>query len=228
MKRYENGTCERRCLNPAWHSLALLLLLVLIFPARSVAGDGIRPVWKEGDVWSVRVVYPVQGGGWSVPALWEYRVAGVPGSDSGGYLLEVRGLNRAPEVEARLTYRGDCTLPGVEIIRALRGRNLVTVLEYEAGAPVLTRRSLVPFDTPLFPLLASSSGEYNVKRKMLDGLSFVLSVTQGVAPDPEDEDVIEVTCVLDNGEQFVQRWRENMPWPLYGENRNMKYWLVEK
>lgn len=228
MKRYEDGECERKGLNPARHLLALLILLVLIFPARSVAGDGVHPVWMEGDAWSVRVVYPVQGGGWSGPVLWGYRVAGVPGPDSSGYVLEVKALSRAPKVKARLTYRNDFSLAGVEIIRTLREREVITVLEYEAGAPVLTRRSPVPFDTPLFPLLAPSSGEYHVKRKMGDGLSFALSVTQSVVPDPEDEDVVEVTCTLSNGEQFLQRWRENRPWPIYGKNRNMRYWLVEK
>ena len=209
-------------------ALSLLVIMALFFPLGGTAADGARPLWTEGDTWTVRAVYPVQGGGWSKPVLWEYRVAGVPGSGSGGYALEVTGLDGAPEVKARLTYRNDFSLAGAEIVRTLRGRSVVTALEYEAGAPVLTGRSPVPFDTPVFPLLAPSSGDYRAKRTIGDGLSVSVSVRQSAAADPGDEDILEVTCAWGDGERFVQRWKNNRPWPVYGENRNMKYWLVEK
>lgn len=238
MKRYEDGTRERRCLNPARHLLALLLLFVLLaFPVRGAAENGVTPVWKEGDVWSVQVVYPVQGGGWSSPVLCEYRISGVPGPDSNMYVLEVKGLGRAPKVDVRLAYRNDFSLAGVEIIRTFRGRNIVTALKYESSAPIQTEHTLTPCDTPVFPLCLPSSTEYSLMRRIDEKLKIRETVRQEVRqvsgvdelPDqPPGRDLIEVRCTGKDGLIFAQYWDKNLPWPVYGENRNMKYWLVRE
>lgn len=219
--------------------LALLLFFVLIFPVRGVAEDGVTPVWKEGDTWFVQVVYPVQrGGGWSSPVLWEYRVSGVPGPDSNRYVLEVKGLRSTPKLEVRLTYRNDFSLAGVEIIRTLRGRNIVTALEYESGAPIQTEHTLTPCDTPVFPLCLPSSTDYSLIRRIDEELKIRETVRQEVCRVrgveelsgwPEDRDLIEVKCHSKDGTLvFVQYWDENLPWPVYGRNGNMKYWLVRE
>ena len=218
--------------------LALLLFFILIFPVRCAAEDGVNPVWKEGDTWSVQVVYPVQGGGWSSPVLWEYSVSGVPGPNSNRYMLEVKGLRSAPRLEVRLTYRNNFSLAGVEIIRTLRGRNIVTALEYESGAPIQTEHTLTPCDTPVFPLCLPSSTDYYLIRRIDEELKIRKTVIQEVCqareveelPDwPEDRDLIEVKCHSEDGSlSFVQYWDENLPWPVYGWNGNMKYWLVRE
>lgn len=204
--------------------VAFALLCIMAYPNPGSAADGVRPLWTEGDTWTVRVVCPAQGGGWSSPVLWEYRVSGVPGTGFDRYLLEVSG----PGAEATLTYRGDCSLEGVRITRALGKKRIATTLDYEAGAPVLTEQSPAPFDTPLFPLLVSSSGDYTARRKVGEGLVVTVTVTQTVVPAPGDEEILEVTCAWGEKEQFVQQWKAGRPWPVYGENRNMRYWLVEK
>lgn len=205
-------------------SLALALLgAVILFPAGAVA-DGVSPSWRQGDTWSVRVSYATQEGGWSEPVPWEYRVAAAPGATSGGYTLEVTG----PGAEAALVYRSDHSLAGVKIVRALRGRRIVTTLGYEAGAPVLTERSPVPFDTPLFPLVPSASGDYHARRAVGEGLHVTVAVKQTVIPTADDAEALEVTCTGGDERYFVQRWEPGRPWPVSGENPGMRYWLVEE
>lgn len=222
---WQIGTHENKRLGRGIRLLvAIALFGIIILSSPGGAADGSAPRWAAGDVWSVLVSYPAAGDGWSDPVRWVYRVAATPETGHDGYILAVTG----PEMKARLVYRGDFSLAEVEIVRAIRERRIVTDLAYEAGAPVLTERSPVPFDTPLFPLLSGAAGEYRVRHAIGDGLFVTVTVRQTVASIPGDEELLAVTCAWGDTEGFVQHWGQGRPWPLYGENRNMRYWLVEE
>jgi hypothetical protein len=41
-------------------------------------------------------------------------------------------------------------------------------------------------------------------------------------------DYLKVTVAYDDGTFiFTQYWRQGAPWPSYGENESMRYWLVD-
>lgn len=241
VKRYEDGTCERRGLNPARHLLALLLLFVLAFPVRGAAEDGVSPVWKEGDAWLVRAVYRshLDEDKWSEPVFWEYKIVGFEGDGSDGhYILEIRNREGRLKLTSRLVYRPeDLSLIRVEITKTRRGKEFVKVLTYNGGTPVVTEQTLTPYDTPVFPLTCPSSIDFTVT-KQIDRLKAVQTVRQKVRqvsgadelPDqPPGRDLIEVKCHSEDGTLiFVQYWDKNLTWPLYGQNMNMKYWLVRE
>lgn len=241
MKRYENGTRKRRGLNPARHLLALLLLFVLAFPVRGAAEDGVSPVWKKGDAWLVRAVYRshLDEDKWSEPVFWEYEIVGFEGDGSDAlYILEIQDRAGRLKLTSRLVYRAeDLSLVRVEITKRPRGGEFVKVLmTYSGGTPVVTEQTLTPYDTPVFPLACPSSIDFAVT-KQIDRLKAVQTVRQEVRqvsgadelPDqPPGRDLIEVRCSGKDGLIFAQYWDSAFPWPLYGQNMNMKYWLVRE
>ena len=238
MKLYKDGACERRGLNPACHILVLLLLFVLTFPARGAAEDGVSPVWKEGDTWLVKAVYrshPDEDK-WSEPVFWEYKITGLEGDGSDGhYILEIGDREGRLKLSSRLVYRAaDLALLRVEITKTRRGKEFVKILIYSGGTPVVTEQTLTPYDTPVFPLTCPSSLDFAVT-KQVDQLKAVQTIRQDVrhvsaTNDLSDQfpgmDLIEVRCTGKDGLIFEQYWNKNLPWPVYGRNENMKYWLV--
>ena len=201
--------------------IALIGVLIL-FPA-GVGAEEITPCWEKGDTWSVRVAYATQDGGWSEPLLWRYRVTAVTGTGSQGYTLDVTG----PVASVTLTYRSDFSLVGVRVVRTLRGTDTVTILTYDHGVPVLTERSPVPFDTPLFPLVSSFSGVYSARASVGKDLHTTQTVRQTVESIAGTVPVLEVRCMWGKDTSFVQRWEAGRPWPVSGENPKMRYRLVE-
>jgi len=240
VERYEYKTRERRGPNPARSLLVLLLLFVLAFPVRVAAEGGITPVWRQGDTWLVRSVYrsyPDEDK-WSEPVFWEYKIVGFEGNGSDGhYILEIRNREGHLKLTARLMYRAeDLSLIRVEITKVRRSEEFVKVLTYSGGMPVVTEQTLTPYDTPVFPLVCPSSTDFAFT-KQIDQLKTVQTVRQevrqvsGADELPEQfpgKDLIEVRCTGKDGLIFVQYWDKNLPWPVYGENRNMKYWLAEE
>jgi hypothetical protein len=219
----------------AWATVVVLLC------ASTVAGsENISPAWKVGDRWQVRVVYPspVVDDEWSAPVYWNYRVVGreMEGAEE-RYAVDVSEQTGRVKLKARLFYRcSDGSLAGVDMEKMSRGKTIGTTLVYEKGVPVVSERTLIPCDTPVFPLTAPSSSEYRITRVMGGGMKAEKIVRQDVRrlPDAEGSSssaagcpLFEVKCTDDKGSiLFLQRWGFHYPWPLYGENRNMRYWLV--
>jgi hypothetical protein len=239
VKRYENRRCVRVRSKKTWYLLVLGLLFVLAFPSRGAA-EGVTPVWKKGDSWMVRAVYrshPAENI-WSEPVFWEYKIVGLEGDGTDGtYILEIRERESRLELTSRLAYRAeDLSLARAEITRTRRGEESVTVLTFTDGAPVVTRQTLTPYDTPVFPLTCPSSTDFTVT-KQIGRLTAIRTVRQDVRqvtgtvelPDQlPGGDLIEVRCTGKDGPLFTQFWDTALPWPVYGENQNMKYWLVKE
>ena len=220
--------------------LAVLLALACASPA--TGADTFLPAWQVGDRWLVKAVYPspLDEGEWSAPVYWEYEIVGREehGSES-CYVLEINDQKGGLKLSARLMYRTeDLSLARAEITKTRRGKRIVKVFTYERGAPVQTEQTLIPYDTPVFPFHSPSSIDFSVTKHVSQGLKATETVRQEVRqvcgaqelPDwQEDRDLTEVRCSASDGTLiFVQYWDKNLAWPVYGQNRNMKYWLVEK
>jgi len=240
VKHCNDGTRKQIFLNPAVHFFVLLFLFVLVFSVQSASGDVVSPVWKEGDAWVVRAVYRSHHDDdqWSEPVFWEYEIVGFEGDGSDGrYTLEIRDREGRLKLTSRLVYRAeDLSLVRVEITKTRRGEGFVKVLTYNGDTPVVTEQTLTPYDTPVFPFTCPSSIDFSVT-KQIDRLKAIRTVRQEVRqvsgvdelPDmPPERDLIEVKCTGKDGLIFMQYWDSAFPWPLYGRNMNMKYWLVRK
>lgn len=220
--------------------LALLLFFTCTFNAAGEDSSAFE--WKVGDIWLIKAVYhsDLDEDKWSPPLLWEYKVAGLTLHENENcYLVEVRQYNRGKEPCARLLYRqSGRSLASVEIIKTRRNIKTSQVINYNKGVPVQTEQSLIPFDTPVFPLVPGLSVDYRVRKKVTESLYASKRIKQTVSRAGRmddnligleiDADLIEVKCISENGSTFfTQYWDTNRPWPLYGENSNMKYWLVK-
>ena len=220
--------------------LAVLLALACASPA--TGADTFLPAWQVGDRWLVKAVYPspLDEGEWSAPVYWEYEIVGREdhGLES-CYVLEIKDQKGGLKLSARLMYRPeDLSLALAEITKTRRGKQVVKVLIYERGIPILTEQTLTPFDKPVFPLHLPSSTDFSVTREISPGLKAAETIRQEVRPVygaaelPDwlkDRDLIEVKCTASDGTLvFVQYWDKKLPWPIYGWNRNMKYRLVEE
>ena len=218
------------------------LFFISVFLVKAAGADSFCPVWQVGDHWTVRAVYPshLNEDEWSAPVYWEYWIAGREehGSES-YYVLEIKDQNGSLKLSTRLMYRPeDISLARAEITKTRRGKEVIKVLTYKRGIPVRTEHTLTPCDTPVFPLCLPSSTDYSLTRRIDEELKVRETFRQEVCrarevnelPDwPEDRDLIEVKCRSKDGTLiFVQYWDENLPWPLYGRNGNMKYWLVKE
>lgn len=221
------------------NTIVFLLLFVIIFPFQAGA-DSFMPSWQAGDRWLVKAIYPSHAAGdkWSEPVFWDYEVIGLEGyGPEARYILEIRDRDGRVNLKTRLAYSaGDLSLVRAEILSVRRGEESVRVLAYDGGTPVVTEQTLAPFDSPAFPLAWPSSAEFSVIRQ-IDGLKDVRSVRQEVRWVTESDEVpghlpgsrlIEVKFTGKDGLIFVQYWDRAYPWPVYGENINMRYWLVKE
>ncbi len=211
------------------------------------------PAWQKGDRWLVKAVYPspLKKNEWSAPVYWEYNVAD---DEKNYYTVEVRKYSGGLNLSARLTYAKDfdnsknvqrLSLIKAEITKPRRGKEIVSILTYQKGIPVQTEQTLIPFDTPVFPLLSPFSEDFMTKKHVSQGLKVMdilrqevrqVSGTEDIPDWPPEKNLTQVKLIpaSDQGYDttetpiFVQYWHENLPWPVFGRNRNMKYWLVEK
>lgn len=220
-------------------------LVVFLFLAWApwVSGAGpFLPVWQVGDRWIVKAVYHshMNKDEWSQPVYWEYKIVSREGHGPGTYYtLEIKDLKAGLKLTTRLMYRPeDLSLARAEIIKTRRGKQIVKILTHEGGAPVATEQTLTPYDTPVFPLHSPFSTDFSVTKSVSQGLKATETVRQEVRQVrgikeipgwPEDQDLTEVKCTASDGTLiFVQYWDKNFPWPVFGQNRDMKYWLVKK
>ncbi len=231
------------------HILAIICLgvfLALFIPETSLSDDLFSPPWKVGDTWVVKAVYPVpfEEDQWSKPVFWEYKVEGQENGPSGNCLvIAVRGKEKIDSGPAlRLFYRAsDHCLLRAESTKIRRGKKILKVLSYEGEYPVETQQSPVPFDSPVFPIRMPSSLAFSFSKVISGGLKRTETVRQEVRkvsgltelkdlPEGYDQkELVEVRCEDVHGKAlFSQYWDKALPWPVYGRNLNMKYWLMEK
>ena len=182
----------------------------------------------------MKTIYPspTQENAWSPPVFWTYKV-----SDDGGSRVVLSVLNSQGEEHLKLTYsRNNHALLRAEILKQRRSEGSVISLNFQTSAPVLSSQSAIPFDTPVFPLRPGTSTEFLVQRRVGDQLNAIETLRQTVHETninpPEISNgspggTLDVVCTRADGTLlFRQFWSPEHPWPLYGENSNMKYWLV--
>jgi len=218
-----------------------LSFLLCLCVSSATGGEGFSPSWSKGDRWLVEAVYQSVSDreAWSAPVYWEYRVVGFEDLGPEKYLvLQVKDYNGNLRLETRLMYRAsDLSLARVEIKKMRRGKSVSRVLTWERGGPVRTEQTLSPFDTPVFPLILTSSTDFTIKKSVGTGLKATRTVRQEVrclsgskdlSGDAFKKGLIEVKCTGDDGEiLFVQSWDKDLPWPVSGMNGHMKYRLVK-
>lgn len=222
--------------------ICIFFLFVFAFATPVASADTFLPLWHVGDKWLVKAVYhsPLNKEEWSAPVYWEYKVvAREEHGPESYYILEIKDQKGGLRLTTRLVYRlEDFSLARAEITKTRRGKQIVKVLTYERGAPVETEQSLTPFDTPVFPIHSPSSADFSVIKHVGNGLKATETVRQDVRKVsgteelpgwPEDRELTEVKCSASDGTIiFVQYWDKKLPWPVYCQNRNMKYWLVQE
>lgn len=217
----------------------ILLTPLLCFSVQTGATPGFMPDWKVGDSWRIAAVYPspTDPGIWSDPIFWQYKVM-ERAVENGEpvYEIAVSSADGGSQFSARFRYRlSDLSLAGVELSRIRRGREVKKRMNFQPLRPVSTTEGLIPFDTPVFPISAPSSSEYTVKEKLAGGLSYIrhfqqtVRQVQGVEETQLKGPFIEVQCIEADGDLvFRQYWKKSLPWPVFGQNRYMKYQLIEK
>jgi len=222
------------------YMFGILLVFALIICSFQLAGaDNFRPTWKIGDRWLVKAVYlsHMDKEKWSGPVFWEYEVIGLEGEGQKRcYILEIRDRDGRLNMNTRLEYRDeDLSIARAVMTKMRGGEEIVTSITFKGGAPVITEQTLTPYDSPVFPIEYPSFTEFSVIR-MIDGLEAVEVIQQDVREVSSMDEIqvqqsgnglIEIKCSGKDGLVFVQYWDMKFPWPVYGVNNNMKYWLVK-
>ncbi len=217
---------------------AIVFCLCICLP-QTVMADGLFPAWRSGEKWLVKAVYhsALQNDEWSAPVFWEYRITGC---EKNGCVLEVKNHGAGPELTARLAYSpNDFSLVSAEITKTRRDREIAKILTYNGGIPARAEQTLIPSDTPVFPLRFPSSADFTVTSPVSRELKTTETLRQEVRqfsgkiedlPDwSPEKPLTEVKCTTTDGKLvFIQYWAENLPWPVFGQNENMKYWMVEE
>ncbi len=160
------------------------------------------------------------------------------------YVLDVKAEHSALKLTAQLIYVRNVIgkhqtffMEKTVLSKMRRGKEVSRTLTYGNGFPVSTEQTLIPFDTPVFPLIPPSSNSFSAVKHISRSLKVAETVRQEVRlagkvpelPDwPADKPLIEVRCTRKDGTLlFVQYWSEDFPWPVFGQNGNMKYWLKQ-
>lgn len=224
----------------------ILLCWLFCFAMLCVSGAalGFTPQWKPGDTWMVEVSYAQVFGPekWSEPILWLYSISEAEKSEQPGIILEARNKTDN-SVGLRVWLTGDLTPVKVQTFRKIRGKEKIRLTEPEPDFPLRVGYTPAPFDFPRFPLEVPSTetftriralslaGDLRTSETLHQKSRWINAVPEsyGIEPRTGSRDIIEVKVL--SGEKdtlFCQYWDNNMPWPLYGENKNMKYRLVQE
>lgn len=226
-------------------SVFIIVLSVTVSAADNASS--FQPQWHAADadlVWQVQVVYASPGNQntWSSPVLWEYRISKSENSGAEDRFIHInaRCLDMMA-AHARFVYRkNDVTLVSAEISNIVRGDEKIKTLTFDGGVPIASRQSPIPFDMPVFPVFPGVTGDFKVV-SLIDGFlkkesvieQAVTVVSGGAPPFPEwtaGKQLFKIECrdKNDGKRLFVQYWDADYPWPVYGENKNMKYWMDVK
>lgn len=218
--------------------ITMILCILLCIPVSASSAESFTPKWNIGDEWTVKAVFPAgpEGKEWSSPVRFAYSVSEKKESPGKFLVITIRDIAGGLGLTTTLFYRKNgFFMERAEIGKMFRGKKIVKTLKWESASPVQTRHTLTPFDSPGFPIVSPSSEAMSIKRRVGDDLFIRETVRKIVGPSKKDDkipgikdrkDLIEVRCVTEKGRLiFTQYWDPKLPWPVYGENENMRYWL---
>ncbi len=220
-------------------ALVIFFVVILCRGIPLLAGEDVfLPFLDKGQAWDVMAEYrsfPRTDNRWSPSVLFHYTVSGE--TRAGDKEIDVRG--EGDTGTGRISFRDGTYLHGVETSKRIRGKWHKRTLSFDEKVPVKTREAPFPFDWPVFPLRPGETAGFSAVIRLDDGLMAKRIIRQKVEtvpcqelPDPVDlkgdmGPFFKVICVDDHGETlFVQYWAQGLPWPVYGENQDMRYWLV--
>jgi len=226
----------------SYNKLVLLILaLFFIGPFTAVSlcegQDALLPTVSTGLSWEVSVQYRsiTAKEGWLAPSRFLYTIGPAEGDGQHIQVSDQKGtLIGAIRME-------DLTLLEVDTLKRVRGEWVRKTLFFDQEGPVKTAEAPFPFDWPVFPLSRGRIREFPAFIRLDDGLTARRFIRQNVEkaavtelPEPAEwkdakGPVLKVTCVDSSGGRlFIQYWAEGLPWPVYGENPDMRYWLVSR
>jgi hypothetical protein len=227
-------------------SFLVLYTVIFSFNGRCLAaGDRIMPSWNIGDSWTVQAHYLQDSGRerWSEPVLWTYTVSDLAPLDNDTslmcYVLEVVDKSGSSGITAKLWYQKESySLRKAELVGVKHGNRTVKTLYFAENMPVSTSRTLIPFDTPVFPLrpggeaiTGTFSSEIDADLKVRKRFQQVVETAVDIPEDIRNqnpENTFLVTCHVQGAEKlFEQFWVSEKPWPIFGINHQSKYILLE-
>lgn len=216
-------------------------LAVFCIPAADAIQTMTPPGWVQGQNWVVAVSYPspLKKGGWSDPVRWRYRVTENPGTTPVSvFILEISRADTENTPVAVIRLAGETLAPiSMETLVRRQGKSVSRTEEFEELRPLITEGVMAPVDLPIFPLTEGDTAGYTVSRTVAGDLVrkrkiIVRAATTESLPSESGLsgafDYFKVTAAYDDGTPiFSQYWKEGAPWPSYGENDSMRYWLVD-
>ena len=173
---------------------------------------------------------------WSEPLSLYYRTGSSP--QAGRYINVFSGQGK--EV-GRIFFDHEMRIRAVEFWQYVRGKGRKKVLNFYQERPIRGTGAIFPYDWPIFPLrigealtftrIISLSGGLTAKRKITQVVEQVMKgeVSREKWAALGEGPLARVQCRNGKGELiFTQYWARGCLLPLYGENPDMRYWLVGK
>ena len=220
--------------------VGLMVFWIWLLPCADASQVLHRPNWSNGKTWKVGVSYPdyTKKGEWTSPVFWKYKLTEGTSSDE-GYVIEIYPLSdETTPVTILHLHKEDLSPNKIESLIRRRGQIIRHETDFESIRPVITQTAMAPIDLPVFPLREGETTRYSVMQEVAGDLKRKreIIVTKGIDRIPESltddsgkaSEFIKVTAAYNDGEVlFTQYWTEGKPWPSFGENNSMRYWLVE-
>ena len=219
----------------------LFFTFIITFQSQCLAGSAFLSdrKWDVGETWTLETYYATNNTAseWNGPYYWEYvvteisTIVGAP-NNKRYYVVNVNERTNVFDIAGTLWY--DCDsfcLKKVEIKSGASAKKKTDRnIDYDKCTPICTTLSIIPFDTPVFPIEIGSEKQMTIEKNIGDGLTVVRKISQTIEPNENEEygEIARVACMDgDSGELlFEQYWKGGMPWACYGENDNFKYKMV--
>ena len=215
-------------------------LLVPSAVLSETAKSPFYPEWEIGKTWKVSVQYRDNWNEnqWHTPVQWEYRVTGKDRiRDLSAIRIDAYAIDERFPLKATLWYHVETrSLIKIKQIKRIAGKTIESVLTFEPGNPVVSSRATVPCDTPVWNQPSGTRRRYSEETRFIDGLKasenifqHVQLLTQKPADNIEKESQVLLVTVSDDKDSqlLLLKYEKGKPWPVYGENSNMKYRLKE-
>lgn len=220
--------------------LLSVLFFIGLFTTVSLCGgqDAFVPQVSTGRSWEVKAQYRSMGNNeeWFPPMRFLYTIHAAGGDEQ-----RIQVTDQSGALIGTIRLEEGFSLLEVDTLKRVRGEWVRKALCFDKAGPVKTVEAPFPFDWPVFPLYPGRIRDFPTLIRLDDGLTARRFIRQKVEPVTARElpelvnqkeaqgCVLKVTCVDSSGGLiFIQYWAEGLPWPVYGENSDMRYWLVSR
>lgn len=206
---------------------ALFLIVITINQVSAI--ELISPCFNDGDSWKVRVYtrqYQDDSSFSSRYKDYQYSVSNIDDAATEvRYKVSIVSLADQNPEASFLYFDKQHQLLKVDIKTRVAGKSIAFVIDANPGQPFTTVHGYIPCDYPAFPLAGDQDMEFVTYRKITKRLKRKEIIKQRSTADGAS---ISVTCTVDNDMLFSQVWKPGLPFPVYGENKNMRYELISE